>query len=206
MVRRVVGFLAVAELLASSVVSSSATAQQVTTSQNISITLRGILSGTFFAQDADFGPGNGQRAEFVTAERDKWVHGGDVRNMRLTLGINGPEIKTGWRANATFEMDFFGGFPAPNAFSDEQPLPRLRLAYADLTNGRTTVRFGQDWSLTLGNIPQSTSHIGFPLGWGPGGFIGWRFVQFKVIQMLSRPGAAKTTRLHLAVLQNSWSD
>ena len=189
-----------------------ASAQDVNASQGITVNLRGILSATYFAQDADFGLGNGQKAQFVTAERDKWVHGGDVRNMRLTLGIGGPEISSGWRANATFEMDFFGayvgatGATSGGAFGDEQPIPRLRLAFADLTNGRTTFRFGQDWSLTLGNIPVSTSHIGFPLGWGPGGFIGWRFTQAKLIQTLSPAGAARTTRLQVALLNGSWSD
>lgn len=183
-----------------------AVAQQVATSQGISISVRGILSGTFFAQDADFALGNGQQAEYVAGERDKWVHGGDVRNARLTLALSGPEIKRGWRGNATVELDFFGAFAAGGAFGDEQPQPRLRLAYVDLTDGRTTWRFGQDWSPTLGNIPQSTSHIGFPLGWGSGGFIGWRFTQVKLIKTLSRPGAGTTTRLQVALMNGSWAE
>lgn len=204
MLRRPVGWSL--PLLALVLQTSPALGQDVKAGQDISITIHGILSGTLFAQDADFGLGNGQKAEFVTAERDKWVHGGDVRNMRLSLGLNGPAISGSWRANANFEMDFFGPFASGGAFGDEQPVPRLRLAYVDATNGRTTVRFGQDWSLTLGNIPVSTSHIGFPLGWGSGGFIGWRFTGVKFIQMLSAPGAATTTRLQLAVFNGSWSD
>ena len=204
--RIVVARLAVTAMLFVVAIPVSASAQNVTTSQNISITVRGILSGTLFAQDADFGLGNGQKAEFVTAERTKWVHGGDVRNARLTLGLTGPEIKTGWRGNATVELDFFGTFAGGGSFGDEQPQPRLRLAYAELTNGRTTLRIGQDWSLTLGNIPQSTSHIGFPLGWGPGGFIGWRFMQIKLIKTLSKPNASATNRVQVAVLNGSWSD
>lgn len=204
MLRRPVGWSL--PLLALVLQTSPALGQDVKAGQDISITIHGILSGTLFAQDADFGLGNGQKAEFVTAERDKWVHGGDVRNMRLSLGLNGPAISGNWRANANFEMDFFGPFASGGAFGDEQPVPRLRLAYVDATNGRTTVRFGQDWSLTLGNIPVSTSHIGFPLGWGSGGFIGWRFTGVKFIQMLSAPGATTTTRLQLALFNGSWSD
>ena len=203
---RAVGFLAVAGLLASICAPPHAGAQQVATGQNISITIHGIFSGSFFAQDADFGTGNGQKAEFGTAERDKWVHGGDVRNTRLSLGINGPEVKTGWRANATFEMDFFGAFTAGGNFGDEHPQPRLRLAYVDLASARTTLRIGQDFSPTFGLVPQSTSHIGFPLGWGSAGFIGWRFIQVKLIRTLSRPGAATTKRVQLAVMNGSWSD
>jgi hypothetical protein len=206
MLRKTVGFLAAAGLLASIAAPPPTDAQQVATSQSVSITVRGIFSGSFFAQDADFGTGNGQKAQYVTAERDRWVHGGDARNMRLTLGIAGPEVRPGWRGNATFEMDFFGTYVGTGNFADEQPQPRLRLAYVELAGARTTWRVGQDWSLTLGNIPQSTSHVGFPLGWGPGGFIGWRFPQIKMIRTLSAPGAAATKRVQLAVLSGSWTD
>jgi len=180
--------------------------QAVTTAQNQTIRISGIFSGSLYAQDADFLTGNGQRAEFVAAERDGWDMGGDVRNFRLTLGVSGPEVRRGWRANGTFEIDFFGSFVPSGNFSDEQPEARLRLAYVDLTNGRTTLRVGQAWSLTLGNIPQSTSHIGFPLGWGSGGFIGWRFPGAWFITTLSPPNARTTSRLSIAVMRNSWSD
>lgn len=205
--RIVVARLAVlVAFVAAAVPAAPASGQDVKTGQNIAITVRGIFSGSLYAQDATFGTGNGQKAQYVTGELNDWIHGGDVRNMRLALGLTGPEIKRGWRGNATFEMDFFGAFTSGGNFGDEQPQPRLRLAYVDLTDGRTTWRVGQDWSLTLGNIPQSTSHVGFPLGWGPGGFIGWRFMQVKMIRTLSKPGAATTTRLHLALLKGSWND
>jgi hypothetical protein len=203
MLPRPVGSLAAILSLA---LPASGVAQQVTTSQNVSISVRGIFSGSLYAQDATFGTGNGQKAQYVTGEVADWFHGGDVRNMRLTLGLTGPEIKTGWRGNATFEMDFFGAFTSGGNFGDEQPQPRLRLAYVDLTTGRNTWRVGQDWSLTLGNIPQSTSHVGFPLGWGSGGFIGWRFMQVKMIRTLSAPNAPTTTRLQVALLKGSWND
>lgn len=193
-------------LAAVAFLAAPASAQNVTTSQGISISLRGIMSGTLFYQDANFGLGNGQKAQFVASERDDGVLGGDVRNMRLTLGLTGPEVGGGWRAGGTFEIDFFGPFASGGNFGDEQPVPRLRLALVDVTNGRTTFRAGQGWALTLGNIPVSTSHIGFPLGWGPGGFIGWRFPGVWFSQTLSAPDAPTTTRLQLAVLRNSWED
>jgi hypothetical protein len=171
----------------------------------ISATLNGILSGTFFMQDALFLTGNGQRAEFVDQELDEWWHGGDVRNMRLTLRLNGPRVVGDWRANATFEMDFFAGFAGEGNFADEQPVPRLRLAYADLTNGRTTLRVGQDWALTLGQIPESVTHIGFPLGWGSGGFIGWRFPGVFLSQRLIDGRDGGGAELRLAAMQGSWS-
>ena len=180
--------------------------QAVNTAQNQTIRISGIFSGSLYAQDADFGTGNGQRAEYVTVDRDDWEFSGDVRNFRLTLSVNGPEVRRGWRANGTFEIDFFGAFVGTGNFSDEQPEPRLRLAYVDLTNGRTTLRVGQAWSLTLGNIPQSTSHIGFPLGWGSGGFIGWRFPGAWFITTLSPANAPTSTRLSIGVMRNSWTD
>lgn len=187
------------------ILAPAALAQAVTTQQNQTITLRGILSGSLYWQDANFGLGNGQKAQFVATEREA-VYGGDVRNMRFTVGISGPEIRPGWRANGTFELDFFGPYVGGGNFSDEQPQPRLRLAYVDLTNGRTTFRVGQAWALTLGNIPVSNTHIGFPLGWGPGGFIGWRFPGAWFMTTLSRQGAPTTTRFSLAVMRGSWQD
>lgn len=203
MLPRPVGSLAA---VLSLTLAAPAVAQQVTTTQNVTITVHGIFSGSLYAQDADFLTGNGQRAEFPSVERNNWDMGGDVRNLRITLGIAGPEVRRGWRANGTIEMDFFGAFVGAGNFADEQPEPRLRLAYVDLTNGRTTWRFGQAWSLTLGNVPVSTSHIGFPLGWGSGGFVGWRFPGVWFIKTLSAPNARTTTRASIAVMKNSWSD
>ena len=189
------------------VLPATALAQDVKTTQGVAITLRGIVDATVFAQDGDFGIGTGQRANYILVERPHWIHGGDARNTRLTVALAGPEVSKGWRGNATVELDFFGAFAgAPSAFADEQPQPRLRLAYADLTNGRTTLRIGQDWDLLFGNVPVSTSHIAFPLGHGSGGFIGWRFPQVRFMKTLSKPGAAATMRFQVAVLAGSWSD
>ena len=195
----------VCALLCSSVTSIRAQ-QEVRLGGDATLTIGGILSASIFAQDARFGLGNGQQAEFVTSELAAWWHGGDVRNARLTLGFRGPRTDGGWRVGATLEADFFGPFNGAGNFADEQPIPRLRLAYADLMNGLTTLHVGQAWSLTLGNIPVSTSHIGFPLGWGSGGFIGWRFPGIFLIQSLTDSGATVNARLSLAAMRGSWSD
>jgi hypothetical protein len=198
---------ACALLLSLLIPRASVDAQEMKLGTDASLTIRGILSGTLFLQDSRFGLGNGQQAEFVTEELEGWWHGGDVRNMRLTFEFRGPEIAgSNWRANATFEADLFGGFNGAGNFGDEQPIPRLRLAYADLTNGRTTIRIGQAWALTLGNIPVSTSHIGFPLGWGSGGFIGWRFPGIFLIQNLSAADARTKAQLQFALMRGSWVD
>jgi hypothetical protein len=180
--------------------------REVKIGSDATITISGIISATLFTQDALFGLGNGQQAEFVQSELADWWHGGDVRNTRLTLGFRGPRMGKKWRATATLEGDFFGPFNTTGAFADEEPIPRLRLAYADLTNGRTTLRIGQAWSLTEGNIPESASHIAFPLGWGSGGFIGWRFPGIFFIQSLTDTSSSVRARLSLAAMRGSWSD
>ena len=183
-------------------------AQEVKPGGSASITIRGILSGSLYMQDALFGLGNGQKAHFVQEElqEDAWWHGGDARSTRITLALAGPEVVGNWRANATVEIDFFGPFASGGNFGDEQPLPRLRLAYAELNNGRTVIRVGQDWALTWGNVPVSTSHIGFPFGWGTGGLIGWRFLGVQLHQTLTRTDASTKAQLKLGLFKNSWSD
>lgn len=187
---------------------ATAVAQDVKAGGRETLTLRGILSASFYMQDALFGLGNGQKAQYVQQELDEdaWWHGGDARSTRLTLAFSGPEVTGNWRANAVAELDFFGPFASGGNFGDEQPLPRLRLAYAEMTDGRTTFRVGQDWAFTLGNIPVSTSHIGFPLGWGTGGFIGWRFLSLQLHHRLTKADARTTALVKLGVFKNSWSD
>ena len=198
---------AIVALLCLSASSSAVAQREVRIGSDASLTVSGILSATLFAQDARFGPGNGQQAAFVQTELADWWHGGDVRSSRLTLGFRGPRMgRSGWRATATLEADFFGLFAGTGNLADEQPTPRLRLAYADLTNGFTTLRVGQAWSLTLGNVPVSTSHIGFVLGWGSGGFIGWRFPGLFLIQSLTDTTSAVRARVSFAALRGSWSD
>jgi len=180
---------------------------EVKLGSDVTLTMGGILSATLFAQDARFSLANGQQAEFVQSELAGWWHGGDVRNTRLTFGLRGPEIgNSNWRTNATFEVDFFAAFNGTGNFADEQPTPRLRVAYADLTNGNTTLRIGQAWSLTTGIMPTSVTHIAFPLGWGSGGFVGWRFPGIFLIQSLTDKSSPVTARLSLAAMRGSWSD
>ena len=189
-------------------IRSALHAQEVRAGGAGTIVLRGFVSASFFAQDALFGLGNGQKAQFVEdeLEEDGWWHGGDARSTRLTLAFAGTEVTGRWRPNALAEFDFFGPFASGGNFGDEQPLPRLRLAYGELTNGRTTFRLGQDWSLMWGNVPVSTSHLGSPLGWGTGGLIGWRFLGAQLHHTLSRTDAPTTVQLKLGVFEGSWDE
>lgn len=186
----------------------SAFAQNVRAGGEETITIRGILSGTVFVQDQVFGLGNGHNAiwaDLPEFEEDEWFHGGDVRNTRLGLDFRGPDLFGNWRASGTLEVDFFGGFVGSGTFSDEQPQLRLRLAYVDLTNGRTTIRLGQAWSPTFGYVPESLSHIAFPLGWGGGGLIGWRFPGLFLIHELNTEGPTRA-QIQFAAMRGSWSD
>jgi hypothetical protein len=172
------------------------------------LTIKGFISATAFVQDQQFTFGNGQNAEWPTPPQstvDRWFGGGDVRNTRLTLAFDGPKVGGDWKVGATLEMDFFGGFNGTGGFSGQQPVPRLRLGFADITNGRTTIRIGQQWSPLFGNVPVSLSHIAFPLGYGSAGMVGWRFPGIFIYQTLTPKDAPVNAELQLAVMQNTWN-
>jgi hypothetical protein len=188
--------------------SIAARAQSVSLGKDMSLVFRGFISATAFAQDQDFQFGNGQNAEWpVPPEetRDRWFGGADVRNTRFGLDFKGPRIGGDWRANATFEMDFFGGNNGTGAFAGQQPNPRLRLAYAEVTNGRTTIQMGQQWAPLWGNLPVSVTHLSFPLGWASGGLIGWRYAGLFVGQKLTGSDAPVNMDLQFAVMSGNWN-
>ncbi len=183
-------------------------AQNVQTGGQESLTIKGFISATFFAQDQNFGFGNGQNAQWPAPPeftKDKWFLDGDVRNTRITMVFNGPELDNNLKLGGVIEVDFFGGFNGTGFASDEQPNPRLRLGYVDIHKGRTTYRIGQAWSPLFGNVPKSLSHIAFPLGYGAAGFPGWRFPGLYIYQPLSAEGAATQTKLSLGFFRGSWN-
>ena len=184
-------------------VTAVASAQTVQVGPNASITFKGFISATSFAQDQNFSFGNGQNAEYPVVPEtkvDRWFYGGDVRNTRLNMTLNGPTVFSDWKVGGAIEMDFFGGNNGTGSFAGQQVVPRLRLGYVDLTNGSTTVRFGQQWGLLFGACPQgaacfvpvSLAHIAFPLGYGSAGVIGWRFPGIFLYQNLTPKGSAST--------------
>jgi hypothetical protein len=212
--RSTVRFLVVAASVL--LLATAASAQTVTMGKDMSLTIKGFISATAFAQDQNFAFGNGQNAEFPTKSTpaghdcieqkvDCWFGGGDVRNTRLTLVFNGPKVVGDFKVGGTIEIDFFGGFNGTGAFSGQQPNPRLRLAYADLTDGSTTIRIGQQWSPIFGNVAVSLSHIAFPLGYGSAGDIGWRFPGISLIQELTGKDSAVKASVQGAILSGTWS-
>jgi hypothetical protein len=188
--------------------ATAASAQTVTMGKDMSLTIKGFISATAFAQNQNFTFGNGQNAEWpagAECQVDCWFGGADVRNTRLTLVFGGPKVVGDFKVGATVEMDFFGGNNGVGAFSGQQPNPRLRLAYADLTNGSTTIRVGQQWSPIFGNVAVSLSHIAFPLGYGSAGDIGWRFPGISIIQALTEKDSAVKASVTGAILSGTWN-
>ena len=179
-------------------------APTVQTANKGSLTIKGFVIASLFTQDANFTFGNGQNAQFPSTEfsEDEWTWGGDVRNTRITLDWQGPAVGS-TKFSGLVEVDFFGGFNGAGAFSDEQQTPRLRLAYADMNFGKSTVRVGQFWSPLFGNVPASPTHVAFPLGYGAAGTVGWRFPG--VAYYHSFGGDGVKTKLSLAAMRGSWS-
>ena len=157
--------------------------------------LHGFVSGTLWMQDKVYSLGPGQNALFITGcgansatcvngafPTDKMVFGGDVRQTRLNFSVAGPEVFGGAKPKAVVEVDFFGadfvtvaGVPTliTGGFGDVSVMPRMRIAYAELKWGGTTLQIGQQNMLTIGLIPASLSHIAFPYTY-TAGTVGWR--------------------------------
>ncbi len=191
--------------------AAPAAAQQVVKlSEGTTLTISGFISASFFNDRGVFGAfGEGQNAEWAAAPAgqpgpNQGFTDGDVRNTRFRLEFAaGAPVMGKWTPKGVIEADFFGAYNGGPPFGDEQPQLRGRLLYADLTDGRSTFRFGQYWSPLFAEIPVSLTHIAFPLGYGSAGMIGWRFPGIFFYRDLSAPGKAMTTQLQLAVMKGS---
>jgi hypothetical protein len=183
--------------------------QVVKLGEGETLTIGGFISATMFNNRGLFASfGQGQNAEFSAAPQNQpgtnqSITDGDFRNTRLRFDFAGQPVIGKWTPKATVEVDFFGAFNGAPPFGDEQPQMRGRLIFADLTNGRTTLRIGQDWSPSFAETPVSLTHIAFPLGYGASGKIGWRFPGIFLFQDLSAAGAPLNVQLQLAVMKGS---
>jgi len=192
---------------------ASAAAQQpagqvVKLGEGETLTISGFMSATLFTNRGLFGGfGQGQNAEFAAAPAnqptaDKTFTDADVRNTRINFTFSGSPVLGKWAPKATLEADFFGAFNGVPPFGDEQPQMRIRFAYVDLTNGRTTVRIGQYWSLLFGETPVSLTHLAFPVGYGSGGKVGWRYPGIFLYHDLTT-GKPVNVQLQLAAFKGS---
>ena len=189
----------------------AATAQQVVKfGEGQTLTISGFMSATMFYDHGLFGApfGQGQNAELAAAPgaqpaTDKSIFDGDVRNTRINFTFNAGPVLGKWSPKATLEADFFGAFNGVPPFGDEQPQLRVRFAFVDFSNGRTTLRIGQFWSPMFGEVPVSLTHLAFPLGYGATGMVGWRYPGVFLYQDLSAAGAPLTVQLQLAAFKGS---
>jgi hypothetical protein len=188
----------------------AASAQQVVKlGEGETLTITGFINATMFTNSGLFASfGQGQNAAIAAAPgaqpaTDKTIMDGDFRNTRLNFTFTGSPVLGKWAPRATVEFDFFGAFNGVPPFGDEQPQIRGRLVFADLTNGRTTVRIGQFWSPSFAEVPVSLTHIAFPTGYGASGEIGWRFPGVFLYQDLSPAGAPLNVQLQLAAMKGS---
>ncbi len=186
------------------------TAQQVVKlGEGETLTISGFISATLFSDRGLFSSfGQGQNAEISASPAnqrgiDQSFTDGDFRNSRLRFDFAAQPVLGKWAPKATVEVDFFGAFNGVPPFGDEQPQIRGRVIYADLSNGRTTLRIGQDWSPSFAETPVSLTHIAFPLGYGASGKIGWRFPGLFLFQDLSAAGAPLNVQLQLAAMKGS---
>jgi hypothetical protein len=194
-------------LLFSVFLSTALFAQNVTTGGKESLKFQGFLSTTFFAQNQTFAFGNGQSAEFVSSNntQNQWFYGGDVRNTRLTMVFNGPDLTNDWKLGGVLEFDAFNDPSNTGAFGGQIWTPRVRLAYADLVHENITIRFGQAWDPLFGNVPVSLSHIAFPLGYGAAGDVGWRFPGIFFYYKFDSNSSTHVS-LDAAVMAGSWTN
>ena len=178
------------------------------TAPGVSVALHGFIDATAFSQDRSFTFANGQNAEYPVPGSSGSFSGVDVRNTRFWLDFSGAQFAGDWTGGGRIEMDFFGGYVGTSPYSQQQPTPRLRQAYMDLTNKDTgsTIRIGQQWDLMfpLDDLPASLAHIAFPLGFGTG-MIGWRFPGVVWMQDLNRGSDGALWRLDLGAFEGSWS-
>ena len=190
----------------------SSAQQVVKFGEGQTLTISGFISATMFYDHGLFGNfGQGQNAEYAAAPTgatgqpttDKSIFDGDVRNTRINFTFNSTPVLGKWSPRATLEADFFGTFTSAPPFGDEQPQFRVRFAFVDLSNGRTTLRIGQFWSPMFGEVPVSVTHLAFPLGYGATGMVGWRFPGVFLYQDLSAAGAPLTVQLQLAAMKGS---
>ena len=193
--------------VAAPVAAQQPAGQVVKLGEGETLTISGFINASFFNDRGVFGRfGQGQNAEWAAQVQPGVNQGftdGDVRNTRINFTFNAGPVLGKWAPKGVIEADFFGAFNGAPPFGDEQPQLRGRLLYADLTNGRSTLRIGQYWAPLFAEVPVSLTHIAFPLGLGSAGMIGWRFPGIFWYQDLSAAGKPMTAQLQLAVMKGS---
>lgn len=179
-----------------------------TSGKGLSVSFNGFIDATAFSQTKSYTYGNGQNAEYPIPGSSGSLSGVDIRNTRFWFDITGAKIAGDWTGGAHLEMDFFGGNNGTSAYAQQQPIPRLRQAYMVLENPVTgsTIKIGQMWDLMfpLDDLPDSLSHIAFPLGYGTG-IIGWRFPGIIWTQDLNHGSTGPAWQFDLGAFEGNWN-
>ncbi|TAL82381.1 MAG: hypothetical protein EPN74_17475 [Rhodanobacter sp.] len=189
-------------------VAAKTAAPAFSSAPGVSVAMHGWVSATAFSQNKSFIFGNGTNAEFPVPGSTGSLSGVDVRNTRLWFDFSGAKFAGNWQGGGHLELDFFGGFNGTGGFSGQQETPRLRQAFMTLQNpvSGTKVLIGQQFNLTIGldNIPTSLTNLAFPLGYGGGALIGWRFPGVVLMQDLNHGGSGPKWRLDLGAFSGNW--
>jgi hypothetical protein len=127
---------------------------------------------------------------------------GDVRNSRFSFSMSGPKVFGDAQPRGYLEFDLFG-LNGAGTFGTEQPLPRLRVGYAELKFGGTNIQVGQQNQLVVQQIPGSISHIANPVTY-QAGTIGWRTPGVRITQVL--PMGDNKLTFALEAVKNKWSN
>jgi hypothetical protein len=189
-------------------VPAPSSAPTFTSAPGLSLAFHGFIDATAFSQSRSYTFGNGQNAEYPVPGSGGSLSGVDIRNTRFMVDLTGAKVAGDWTGGAHLEMDFFGGNNGTGAYAQQQPIPRLRQAYMVLSNPTTgsTIKIGQQWDLMfpLDDLPDSLSHIAFPLGYGAG-VIGWRFPGITWQQDLNHGSTGPAWQLSVGAFEGSWN-
>ena len=139
---------------------------------DVKFEFHGIIGTSTYYQSTPNFLLNGQGPLLVTSQsKQAPTFGADARETRLSFAAIGHSIMNGATPRGFVEADFFG-MNSPGSYGEVSVVPRLRLAFAELSWDHTIVRAGQDWQLLNANAPLTLGHIAFPFY--SAGFIGWR--------------------------------
>lgn len=129
---------------------------------------------------------------------------GDIRQSRFAFqAMNEGALFAGAQPRGYLEFDLFGPTNTGTLHSG-QPLPRIRVAIAELKWGATTLQFGQQNQLIVSQIPDSLSHIANPATYSAG-TIAWRLPGVRLNHVMP-VGQGLNLTLSAEVTRNNWAD
>jgi len=152
--------------------------------------------------NANKAPSPGTPVAGTNATKSGSLLGGDIRESRFAFSLTGPkEAFVGGTPRAYFEFDL-NGLNGAGSFNEQQNIPRIRAAIAEVKWGATAFQAGQQNHLLVVQVPASVGHIPNPITYGAG-TIGWRTPGFRVLHAI--PMDAFKLELAAEVVRNNWA-